>query len=115
MRQIVFYRVANGKNPIEEFLDNLPAKDAQKVTWTLKLIEELEVPPKTYFKKLVNTDDVWEVRSRIGNNAYRLLCFQYKNNVVVLTNGFRKKTQKTPRNEMKLAEDRKADWLRRNG
>jgi phage-related protein len=114
MRRIVFYRDANGKNPIEEFLDSLPSKDAQKVTWTLQLIEELKVPPNMYFKKLVNANDVWEVRSRMGNNAYRLLCFLYKNDVVVLTNGFRKKTQRTPANEIKLAENRRADWLRRN-
>ena len=115
MREIVFYRDVNGKNPIGEFFDSLPAKDAQKVTWTLRLVEELDVLPKTYFKKMVNTDDIWEIRIRIGNNSYRLLCFLHRNDVVILTNGFQKKTQKTPRNEIKLAETRKADWMRRNG
>ena len=115
MREIVFYRDVNGKNPIAEFLDSLPAKDAQKVTWTLRLVEELDVLPKTYFKKLVNTDEIWEIRVRIGNNSYRLLRFLHRNDIVILTNGFQKKTQKTPRNEIKLAETRKADWVRRNG
>lgn len=115
MREIVFYRDGNGKNLIEEFLDSLPSKDAQKVTWTLRLIEEMEVLPTTYFKKLINTDDIWEIRTRIGKNAYRLLCFSHKDKLIVLTNGFQKKTQKTPRNEIRLAEQRKADWLRRNG
>jgi phage-related protein len=115
MRKVVFYRDSNGKNPIEEFLDSLPAKDGQKVTWTLRLIEELEILPRTYFKKLVNTDEIWEIRTRIGSNSYRLLCFLHRNDVVVLTNGFQKKTQKTPRNEIKLAETRKADWVRRIG
>jgi len=115
VREVVFYRDVNGRNPIEEFLDSLPPKDAQKVTWTLRLIEELDVLPKTYFKKLVNTDEIWEIRTRIGNNSYRLLCFLHRNDVVILTNGFQKKTQKTPRNEIKLAETRKTDWVRRNG
>jgi len=115
VRRIVFYRDINGRNPIEEFLDSLAPKDAQKVTWTLQLLEEFDVLPSTYFKKLVNTNEIWEVRARTGKNAYRLLCFFYNNELVVLTNGFRKKTQKTPRNEISLAETRKTDWLRRNG
>ena len=114
MRDVVFYRDRNGASPIEEFLDELPAKDAKKITWVLQLVEELDVIPKTYFKKLINTDDIWEVRSQMGNNAYRLLCFIHRNHVIVLTNGFRKKTQKTPQDEIRLAERRKADWLRRN-
>jgi phage-related protein len=115
VREIVFYRDVNGKNPIEEFLDSLSPRDAQKVTWTLRLVEELDVLPKTYFKKLVNTDEIWEVRIRIGRNSFRLLCFLHKNDVVILTNGFQKKTQKTPHKEIKLAEMRRADWMRRNG
>ena len=115
MGRVDFYRDSNGKNPIGQFLDSLPPKDAQKVTWTLRLFEELDVLPKAYFKKLVNTDEIWEVKTRIGHNSYRLLCFLHKNDVVILTNGFQKKTQKTPRNEIKLAETRKADWVRRNG
>ena len=94
MRKIVFYRDLNGRNPIEELLDSLPPKDAQKVTWTLRLIEELDVLSKTYFKKLVNTDEIWEVRTRIGHNSYRLLCFFHRNDLVILTNGFQKKSQR---------------------
>jgi len=41
------------------------------------------------------------------------MCFRFKNKFIVLTNGFQKKSQKTPRNEILLAEKRKADWLRR--
>ena len=89
-------------------------KDAQKVTWVLTLVEEQNIVPKTYYKKLVNTNDIWEVRAQSANNAYRLLCFQYKNKIIVLTNGFQKKTQKTPKSEIQLAEKRKEDWLRRN-
>ena len=47
---------------MEEFLDSLLGKQAQKVVWVLRLIEELEVVPSQYFKKMVNTKDIWEVR-----------------------------------------------------
>ena len=62
MRTIKFYRFANGVSPIEEFLDSLNSKQAQKVVWVLRLIEELEIVPRQYFQKMVNTDDLWEVR-----------------------------------------------------
>lgn len=114
MNIIKFYKNINGQSVINDFINELKPKEAQKVTWVLQLIEEHDNVPKTYFKKLIGTDDIWEVRVQSGNNSYRLLCFQYKNNVIVLTNGFCKKTQKTPRKEIKLAEKRKADWLRRN-
>lgn len=52
-------------------------------------------------------------RIRSGNNDYRIMCFRFKNKIIILTNGFQKKSQKTPHNEIILAEKRKADWLRR--
>ena len=66
MRTIEFYRFANGTSPIEEFLDSLNGKQAQKVVWVLRLIEELEIVPREYFQKMVNTEDLWEVRVQFG-------------------------------------------------
>ena len=114
MVQIKFYKDQNGKSPIEDFLNDLNSKQALKVTWVLNLIEEHDNIPKSYLKKLKNTNNIWEVRVQSGNNAYRLMCFKYMGNLIILTNGFHKKTQKTPRKEILLAEKRKADWLRRN-
>jgi hypothetical protein len=59
MREIRFYETASGQKPIEDFLDQLSSKHAQKVTWVLKLIEELDRVPSNYFKKMVNTDELW--------------------------------------------------------
>jgi hypothetical protein len=75
MRTIEFYRLANGASPIEDFLDSLNSKQAQKVVWVLRLIEELEIVPRQYFQKMVNTDDLWEVRVQFGGNIFRLLGF----------------------------------------
>ncbi|MEN9503504.1 MAG: hypothetical protein RI964_2789 [Pseudomonadota bacterium] len=111
MREIHFYKTPSGESPIEEFLDSLTSKQAQKVTWVMQLIEEIEQVPVTYLKKLVNTDDIWEIRAQQGNNIFRLLGFFDGGKLIVLTNGFQKKTQKTPKAEIVLAEERKKDYL----
>ncbi|MFB2973269.1 type II toxin-antitoxin system RelE/ParE family toxin [Aerosakkonema sp. BLCC-F183] len=98
---------------MEEFLDSLSGKQAQKVLWVLRLIQELDCVPRQYLKKLVNTDDIWEVRINVGNNTFRLLGFFENDNLVILTNGFAKKTQKVPSQEIDLAEQRKRDYLSR--
>ena len=113
MREIIFYRTQTNECPIEQFLDSLNSKQAQKVTWVLQLVEELELIPATYLKKLTNTDDLWEIRIQQGNNIFRLLGFFDAVNFVVLTNGFQKKTQKTPKAEILLSEQRKKDYLTR--
>ena len=79
----------------------------------LKLIADLPSVPAEYFKKLQNTDGIWEVRATLGNNTFRLLGFFDDGNLVILTNGFAKKTQKTPPEQIELAEKRKKDYLRR--
>jgi len=71
--------------------------------------------PVQYFKKLKNTAGIWEVRARIGSHSFRLLGFITGDEFIVLTNGFKKKSQKTPKQEIELAEQRKADYLARNG
>ncbi len=75
MREILFYETSSGQKPIEDFLDQLSSKQAQKVTWVLKLIEELDRIPSKYFKKMVNTHELWEVRASLGSNVFRLLGF----------------------------------------
>ena len=114
MREIVFYRQENGRCPVEEFLDSLSDKQVEKVLWVLRLIEELDHVPRQYFKKLVNTDDIWEARIQVGNNTFRILGFFFESNFVVLTNGFAKKSQKTPQQEIKLSTVRKKDYLKRH-
>lgn len=81
----------------------------------MRLIKEIEHVPKEYYKKLKNTDDIWEIRIRFGNNIFRLLGFNFGSKIIVLTNGFAKKTQKVPRYEIDLAERRKRDYLKRRG
>lgn len=113
MRTIIFYRTPTAKCPVEQFLDNLSSKQAQKITWVLKLVEELDFVPGNYLKNLVNTSGILEIRIQLGRNIFRLLGFQKGKNIIILTNGFQKKTQKTPSQEIELAEKRKREYLNR--
>jgi phage-related protein len=113
MREIIFYRTQSDECPVKEFLDTLDSKQAQKVAWVMQLVEELESIPTTYFKKLTNTDELWEIRVQQGNNIFRFLGFFNDKSFIVLTNGFQKKTQKTPKAEILLSEQRKKEYLER--
>lgn len=98
---------------MEEFLDGLGPKQAQKVAWVLKLVKELPLVPRQYLKKLEGADELWEVRSEFGGDALRLLGFWDAGSLIILTNGFAKKTQKTPSREIELATQRRRDYLNR--
>jgi len=110
-REIRFYRTDSGHCPVEEFIDSLSGKQAQKAAWVLTLIEELDTVPARYFKKLVNTDGLWEVRIDSGSNTFRLLGFLDENRLVVLAHGFQKKSRKTPKQDISLAQNRKKDYF----
>ena len=112
-RQVIFYRFDNGESPVEEFLDTLPDKAAQKVIAVFKLIEDSEIVSSRFFKKLSGTN-IWECRIMWQSDIYRFLGFFDKGHLVILTNGFHKKTQKTPPLEIKRAEKYMEDYKRRN-
>lgn len=113
-REVLFYRKINGKCPVEEFLDSLPAKTAQKVVWVLNLAEDLERVPAHHFCKLADTADIWEFRIKFGSNISRVLAF-WDDYRIILTHGFVKKTQKTPPEEIRMAEQFKEDYFQRKG
>lgn len=113
MRRIEFYKTANGTSPVEEFLESLDDSQATKVLWVLRLVRELNPIPSNYFTKMVNSDDIWEVRVQFGGNIFRLLGFFDGAKLIILTHGFQKKTQKTPKQHIELAESRKRDYLNR--
>jgi len=113
MREIIFYRTGSGRCPVEEFLDTLSDKQAAKILWVLRLVKSLDPVPKQYFKLLENTDGIWEVRVQLGNNIFRLLGFIAESQMIVLTNGFAKKMQKVPQQEIVLAQQRRKNYLER--
>lgn len=113
MQRINFFTTESGNKPIQEFLDSLSDKQAEKILWVLRLVREYEKVPRQYLKKLINTDGLWEVRTVQSGSTFRLLGFFDGNELIILTNGFQKKTQKTPKKEIVLAQKRKKIYLAR--
>ena len=115
MRKINFYVNEQGIAPVEEFLDSLSSKQAQKIAWVMQLVEELVRVPVQYFKKLVGTKDIWEIRAQLGSDIFRVLGFFINDNTFIATNGFQKKAMETPKIEINLAHKRKQEYLRNKG
>ena len=97
-----------------EFFIKQKEKVQDKITWTLDLIEQLEKVPETYLKHIENTDGLYEVRVKQGSDIFRIFCFFDKGKLIVLTNGFQKKTQKTPRKEIDKALKIKEEYENEN-
>ena len=113
VREVTFYETETGRSPVEEFLDTLSTKQALKSAWVIKLVEDMEVVPAQYFQKMSSTDDLWEIRVTVAGDIFRFLGFFDGRKLVVLSHAFQKKTQKTPRQAIELAEERKRDYFRR--
>ena len=113
MREIKFYRFETGKCPVKEYFDSLTNKQFEKVSFVLDIIEQLDIVPRKFFKKLQNTDELWEVRVQQGNNIFRILGFFDGKDLVVLNHAFTKKSQKIPQKEIATAEKRKQDYFNR--
>ena len=112
--EVIFYRDINKKSPFIEFLNSLDNKLRAKTLMMVHLLEEngndLREP---YTKSL--SDGIFELRTISGNNITRSLFFLYVKKKIVITNGFVKKIQKTPKNEIELAKNYKNDFIKRNG
>ena len=111
MREIKFYKLKTGKSPVEEFFDSLTNKQFEKIAFVLDLIEQIDIVPRKFFKKLRGTDDIWEVRAQHDNSIFRILGFFDGKNILVLNHAFTKKSQKTPQKEIDVAEKRKRNYL----
>jgi phage-related protein len=104
-RKIAFY-----KNYFQDFFSKQNKKVKAKIVWTFDLIEELERVPETYLKHIENTEGLYEIRIQMGTDIFRIFCFFDHGKLVVLANGFQKKTQKTPKKEIEMALKIKADY-----
>jgi len=112
MRKIKFDRLETGKCPVQEFFDSLTNKQFEKIAFVLDLIEQIDIMPRKYFKKLKNTDDIWEVRVQQANNIFRILGFFDGKELLVLNHAFTKKSQKIPSREIEVSEKRKSSYFK---
>ena len=81
-----------------------------RILWTIRLIRDIQFVPQTYLKHLEGTDGLYEIRISSGSNIFRIFCFFDEGQLVILLNGFQKKTQKTPKSEIERAEKLKTKY-----
>jgi phage-related protein len=106
IREIYYY-----KTYYLDFFKTLNSDVQKKFNWTLQLIATIDKVPKKYFEHITNSSGIYEIRVEVGSNIYRVFsCFD-KGNVIILFNGFQKKSQKTPKNELELAEKLKKEYF----
>ena len=105
-REIIFY-----ESHIIEFYQKQDEKVKEKIKYVLELIKQVEKVPEKFLKHLTGTEGLYEIRIEYQSNIYRLFCCFDKGNLVVLFNGFQKKTQKTPNNELEKAVKLKNEYF----
>ena len=96
-------KVVEFENYFSEFLKKQPQKIQNKIFKIIEAIETLERVPNNYLKALVGTNGLYEARIQLGSDIWRVFCFFDHGKLVILLNGFTKKTQKTPKNEIEKA------------
>lgn len=103
------------KNYFEDFLLDQPQKVQSKIFKIIEAIETLERVPSNYLKHLTGTDGLYEARIQLGSNIWRVFCFFDGDKLVVLMNGFQKKTQKTPKSQIEKALSIMAEYYEQKG
>lgn len=110
--EIVFYDKPDGSEPVKEFLLSVDLKMRAKILRTIDLLAEngttLRMPYSEHLE-----DGIFEIRVKSGSDISRVLYFFVIGRKIVLTNGFVKKTQKTPKNEIELAKKYRNEFLNR--
>lgn len=92
------------KSYFEEFLLGQTRKVQDKIFKIIEAIETLERVPSNYLKSIVGVAGLYEARIKLGTDIWRVFCFFDNDKLVILLNGFQKKTQKTPKNEIDRAK-----------
>ncbi|RKX41230.1 MAG: type II toxin-antitoxin system RelE/ParE family toxin [Verrucomicrobia bacterium] len=111
-RTVLLYETESGARPVSKFLRKQTMQIRDATIAGFKHIEN-DTGADHLFKKMANTDDLWEIQIKYDKNISRLLCFFDGAAIVVVASGFQKKTQKTPPQEIRTAEARKKDYFRR--
>lgn len=98
IRRIIYF-----KSHFSDFFEKQPDRLKSKIDYVLFVISVAEHIPKKFFDHLSGTDGLYEIRIKFRTNIYRIFCCFDEGNIIVLFNGFQKKTQKTPASEIKKA------------
>lgn len=109
---VIFYETPNGEQPAKLFLNELSEKQRAKTIRDLKLLETCGNKLREPISKFLESG-IYELRTKQGSNISRILYFFFVGKRIVLTNGFVKKSMKTPRNAIELALKYKQDYIER--
>ncbi len=109
---IIFYDKPDGTEPVKEFLDSLDVKMRAKMIRTIVMLQKNGYELREPYSKMLN-EGILELRAKVGSDISRVLYFFIVGKKVVLTNGFIKKTQKTPKEELERAKQYRAEYLSR--
>lgn len=109
---IIAYEKEDGEVPVEDFLDSVNPKMRAKIFGLLCILQEKGNMLREPYSKHLD-DGIFELRCKSGSDISRVLFFFYYEGRIVLTNGFVKKTQKTPEEEIMLAKERRKDFIER--
>ena len=105
-REIIFY-----ENHFFDFYVSLQDKVKMKIKFVLELIKQVDKVPAKFFSPIIGYEGLFEVRVEYESNIYRIFCCFDKGNLVVLFNGFQKKSQKTPKKEIEKAMRLKQEYF----
>ncbi|MDQ2863489.1 MAG: type II toxin-antitoxin system RelE/ParE family toxin [Bacteroidota bacterium] len=105
-RQIIFHR-----HYFQDFYLHQTEKVREKIGYVFRVVKTVEKIPEKFLKHLEGIEGLYEIRIEIGTNIFRIFCCFDKENIVVLFNGFQKKTQKTPKQEIELALKLKNEYF----
>lgn len=110
--EVNFFIKENGDCPVKEFLLSIDKKMRAKILVDIDLLEENGPQLREPYSKHIG-DGIFEIRAKQGSNITRVLYFFFVGKKIVLTNGFVKKTQKTPQSEIETAKKYRAEYIER--
>ena len=110
--KVLFYQKADGSEPVKQFLNSLDKKMRAKMVRTIEALQNNGNDLREPYSKHLD-DGIFELRAKVGTDISRVLYFFFLGQRVILTNGFIKKTQKTPIKEINLAKKYRSDFLQR--
>ena len=103
MSDVKLRTVTSYKNYFTDFFEKQKQKVKDKILWTFRIIETHQHIPTDYLDHLTGTDGLYEIRVKQGSDIFRIFCFFDQGKLIVLANGFQKKTQKTPKSQIEKA------------
>ncbi|MCE7069633.1 type II toxin-antitoxin system RelE/ParE family toxin [Dyadobacter sp. CY327] len=109
IRKVVFYG-----NYFDNFYQKQNAKVRDKIDYVIYLLMHLDRVPEKFLKHIEGQKGLYELRLEAGSNIFRVFCCLDKDKIVVLLNGFQKKSQKTPADELQLAVKLMNEYLNKN-